>query len=307
MNKHNIHTPLIFDIKRYAINDGPGIRLAIYFKGCPLRCIWCHNPESMSSSAQKLFTAERCIGCGECVKVCPPQALELTSEGIRTDPTRCTLCGACTRICPTRALEMSGEEKSINELMTIIERERHLFDQSNGGVTVSGGEPLLYPEYLFELFDRCKQQQIHRAIDTAGHIPEKILLAAAERTDLFLFDLKLIDPARHQQLTGVDNQLILSNLRALSTTGAHIQIRIPLIKGINTTDEDLQAFAEVIADLPGEKKTVALLPYHAIAAHKYRKLGTVWRAKTLEPPEQDNLNRAIDRFTSHGLNATVGG
>jgi len=302
-----MNKPLIFDIKRYAINDGPGIRLAIYFKGCSLCCAWCHNPESISPQTEKLYTPERCIGCGECVKVCPQQALELTSKGIRTDPARCTLCGACTRICPTRAMEMSGEEKSIDELIAIIERERHLFDQSNGGVTVSGGEPLLYPEYLFELFDRCGQQQIHRAIDTAGHVPETNLLAAAERTDLFLFDLKLIDPARHQQWTGVDNRLILSNLRALAASGAQIQIRIPLIKGINTSDEDLQAFAEVIAGLPGEKKTVALLPYHAIAAHKYRKLGTAWQAQELEPPDQNDLDRTLFCFSTYGLSASVGG
>jgi pyruvate formate lyase activating enzyme len=299
--------PLIFDIKRYAINDGPGIRLAIYFKGCSLRCAWCHNPESIVPQAQKLFAPERCIGCGECVKVCPQQALEMTDEGMRTDSERCTLCGECARICPTRAMEISGEEKSIDELMTIIEREQHLFDQSGGGVTVSGGEPLLYPDYLFELFDRCGERRIHRAIDTAGHIPEENLIAAAERAELFLFDLKLIDNERHQRFTGVDNRMILSNLRALAATGAQIQIRIPLIKGINTSDADLRAFAEIIADLPGEKKAVALLPYHAIAVHKYRKLGSTYQEDALQTPEQKDLERAIDWFSHYGLSASVGG
>ena len=299
--------PLIFDIKRYAINDGPGIRLAIYFKGCSLRCVWCHNPESIAPQAQKLYTAARCIGCGECVKVCPVHALELTDEGICTDSARCTLCGACARVCPTRAMEISGEEKSIAELMTMIEREQHLFDQSDGGVTVSGGEPLLYPDYLFELFDRCGERRIHRALDTAGHVPEKTLLAAVRHTDLFLFDLKLIDGKRHQQLTGVDNQLILSNLRALAASGAQIQIRIPLIKGVNTSDADLEEFAGVIAGLPGEKKNVALLPYHAIATHKYRKLGTSYQTEELQSPEQADLDRALDCFIRHELNASVGG
>ncbi|MBW6509593.1 MAG: glycyl-radical enzyme activating protein [Desulfuromonadales bacterium] len=302
-----MHSPLIFDIKRYAINDGPGIRLAIYFKGCSLRCAWCHNPESISPQAQKLYTLERCIGCGECVKACPQKALKMTDEGMRTDSKRCTLCGNCARICPTKAMEISGEEKSIDELMRIIEREQHLFDQSGGGVTVSGGEPLLYPVYLFELFDRCGQRQIHRALDTAGHVPEKNLLAAVRRTDLFLFDLKLIDGKRHQHLTGVDNRLILSNLRALAASGAQIQIRIPLIKGVNTADQDLRAFAEEIAALAGEKKAVALLPYHAIAVHKYHKLGATYPQEALQPPEQEDLERAIDSFSRHGLSAAVGG
>ncbi len=299
--------PLIFDIKRYAINDGPGIRLAIYFKGCSLRCAWCHNPESIVPQAQKLFTPERCIGCGECIKACPQQALEMTDEGIHTDPARCILCGNCARICPTRAMEISGEEKSIGELMDMIDREQHLFDRSGGGVTVSGGEPLLYPDYLFKLLDCCAERRIHRAIDTAGHVPADTLLAAAERTELFLFDLKLIDSERHQRLTGVDNRLILSNLRALAATGAQIQIRIPLIKGINASDQDLQAFAATICALPGEKKTVALLPYHAIAVHKYRKLGADYQVNALQPPEQDDLDRAIDCFSHYGLSATIGG
>lgn len=299
--------PLIFDIKGYAINDGPGIRLAIYFKGCPLRCLWCHNPESISPQQQKLFTAARCIGCGECVKGCPNQACRLTKDGIITDQSRCSLCGACARICPTRATEISGEYKSIAELMVIIERERHLFDQSGGGVTISGGEPLLYPEYLFELFDCCGQQQIHRALDTCGHVKQELLLAAVTRTDLFLFDLKLMDSSRHKQYTGVDNQRILSNLKALAATGADIQIRMPLIKGVNCDAANLDATASFVAKLAGAKKTIALLPYHAIAAHKYVKLGGEYQGQGLQPPDESDLQQALDCFASHGLNAAVGG
>jgi pyruvate formate lyase activating enzyme len=143
--------PLIFDIKRYAINDGPGIRLTIFFKGCPLSCAWCHNPESISSKQQKLFTKAKCIGCGECVKVCPLGAVTMTAEGPITDPRQCNLCGACAEVCPTRAIEMSGRQYEIEELMEIVEKERPFFEQSDGGVTISGGEPLLHPEYLLDL------------------------------------------------------------------------------------------------------------------------------------------------------------
>lgn len=299
--------PLIFDIKRYAINDGPGIRLAIYFKGCPLRCRWCHNPESISPQRQKLFTATKCIGCGECVKACPQQALSITDAGIVTDHGRCNLCGTCAAICPTLAMEISGEEKSITELLEIIERERHLFDQSGGGVTLSGGEPLLHPDFVLPLLDECGQRDIHRAIDTCGHVSTDILLTTAQHCDLFLYDLKLMDSARHKQYTGVGNERILANLTALATTGAAIQIRIPLIAGVNTDAANMEATAAFVAGLDGPKKDVALLPYHDIATHKYTKLGSDYQAQELAAPHQDDMDRAIACFAAHGLRATVGG
>ncbi len=299
--------PLIFDIKRYAINDGPGIRLAIYFKGCPLRCRWCHNPESISPQRQKLFSAAKCIGCGECVRVCPRQALTMTDAGIVTDNSRCDLCGACAAICPTRAMEISGEEKNLDELLGVIERERHLFDQSGGGVTLSGGEPLLHPDFVLPLLAACGQRHIHRAIDTCGHIPRDVLLAAAVNCELFLYDLKLMDSARHKQYTGVGNERILDNLKLLATTGADIQIRIPLIAGINTDTANLEATAAFVAALDGPKKDVALLPYHDIATHKYSRLGGDYQGKDLATPTQNDVDRTISCFAEHGLCATVGG
>jgi len=299
--------PLIFDIKRYSINDGPGIRLTIFFKGCPLSCLWCHNPESVSGYQQKLFTAGKCIGCRECLRVCPQQAISLTGSGLVTDGERCLLCGACADICPSRATELSGFYRDLPELMRIIERERPQFDQSGGGITVSGGEPLLHPEYLIPLLDACGDRAIHRAVDTCGHIKTESLLTVADRTDLFLYDLKLIDSARHKQFTGVGNELILGNLVALAETGAKIDIRIPFINGVNTDAANLEATAAFLATLAGEKKTIHLLPYHAIAAHKYRKLGRTYDADILSEPTAEELDTAISCFAGHGLTATVGG
>ena len=299
--------PLIFDIKRYAINDGPGIRITVFFKGCPLSCIWCHNPESISAKPQKMYNRDKCIGCGECVTACPNQACSLTVNGITTDPERCDLNGQCAVVCPTLATEISGYYKSVPELLEIIEKERTLFDQSGGGVTFSGGEPLLYPEYLTKILTACGEQQIHRTIDTCGFVKKETLLEVAKQTDLFLYDLKLMDSDKHKAYTGVGNELILANLVALAATGADIQIRIPLIKGVNSDPENLAATASFIARLPGEKKSVNLLPYHDIASHKYQKLGGTYLADNLREPGAIDLKQAIDCFTAHDLLAIVGG
>ncbi len=299
--------PLIFDIKRYAINDGPGIRITIFFKGCPLSCLWCHNPESISDKPQKMYSPDKCIGCGECVKACPNHACKLIGDGISTDSDRCDLNGQCAVVCPALATEISGYYKTIPELLKIIGKERTLFDQSGGGVTFSGGEPLLYPNYLIEILDKCGKSQIHRTIDTCGLVKEEILLGVAKRTDLFLYDLKLTDSDKHKQYTGTGNKLILSNLTALAKTGADIQIRIPLIKGINTDQKDLSAMAAFIAGLAGEKKSVSLLPYHATATHKYQKLGEHYLAGNLKEPGTTDLQQAINCFSAHDLLATVGG
>ena len=303
----NMQIPHVFDIKRYSINDGPGIRVKIFLKGCPLNCLWCHNPESISPKIQKLFTASKCIGCGECCRVCPVQACTLTPAGIVTDQDLCTLCGQCAEVCPTLATEMSGEYRSVEELVAIIEKERPFFDQSGGGVTFSGGEPLLYPEFLVRLLDACGRKNIHRAIDTSGHVKADTLLEVAEHTDLFLYDLKLIDAQRHKDYTGVDNQLILNNLRLLAESGAVIQVRIPLIGGVNDDLESVKAFAGFIAGLAGESKAVNLLPFHDVARGKDMKLGQERDLSSLREPGEESVARALGIFREHGLTAGIGG
>lgn len=298
---------LIFDIKRYAINDGPGIRIVIFFKGCNLNCAWCHNPESISKEVERMYTLSKCILCGTCVAACPESALALTTEGIVNDNDCCILYGRCAEVCPTKAMELSGRSYTETEIMAEIEKERIFFDQSGGGVTFSGGEPLLQHEFLIKLLDECGRRGIHRAIDTAGFINTTILLKVAKRTDLFLYDVKMMDSEKHQQWMGVPNEKILENLNVLADTGAKIIIRIPLVGGVNDDIENITATARFVSELSGEKKQVNLLPYHKIAQTKYGKLGRPDDFRLLEEPTDEAKVRAVEIFSEFGITASIGG
>ncbi|MFV0378240.1 MAG: glycyl-radical enzyme activating protein [Mangrovibacterium sp.] len=298
---------LIFDIKRYAINDGPGIRVTIFFKGCPLACQWCHNPESIESYAQKMYAANKCIGAVKCIEVCPYDALTLTSNGIVTDVERCTLCGKCAEVCPTKAIEMLGREYCTDELMRIIERETVFFDHSEGGVTFSGGEPLMHHRQLIELLDRCGDREIHRVVDTSLFAKTDVVLDVARRTELFLVDLKAWDSELHRRYTGVPNEQILTNIRALAENGSDFIIRIPLIVGVNADEETLRNEAAFLASVPWTRKEVNLLPYHDIAKGKHQKLGSSYQAGELTAPGAEHLRLATLLFAEQGIRATVGG
>lgn len=300
-------TALIFDIKPYSINDGPGIRITIFLKGCPLSCVWCHNPEGISPDVQKLYSKAKCIGCGTCVENCPKEALTLTDDGIVTDTSLCDLCGICAGVCPTKAIEISGTRVTVEDLMKRIRRETITMDHSEGGVTISGGEPMMQSFFLIELLDALGLEGIHRAVDTTGFAKTEMLLEVAKRTDLFLYDLKMMDPERHRKFTGLPNEKILGNLRALAESGANINIRIPLIKGVNADEANLRQSAEFVASLAGEKKLVSLLPYHNIAIHKYGKLGQDYDGGELQEPEAEEIASAVEIFRQYGLLATVGG
>jgi pyruvate formate lyase activating enzyme len=298
---------LIFDIKRYAINDGPGIRVVIFFKGCNLHCAWCHNPESISAKIEKMYAPAKCIKCGSCVEACPENAITLTSEGILTDPELCKICGKCAEVCPTKAIEMSGKVMSVSEIMNIIEKERIFFDQSGGGVTFSGGEPLVHTKMLIRLLDECGKRGIHRAVDTAGNVSTETLLEVAKRTDLFLYDVKMMDSDLHREWINSGNEKILENLKVLAKAGKHIIIRIPLIGGINDTDKNIELTAKFISELAGEKKLVHLLPYHNIAQNKYMKLGKSDDFEKLKEPGKESLANSIAIFEAYGIKASVGG
>lgn len=299
-------TGAIFDIKRYAIHDGPGIRTTVFLKGCPLSCWWCHNPESLASTLHGIYRKDRCIACGECVDACPQGALRLTDQGVVTDPSRCRHCQTCADVCPAEVREFIGRTERVDHLMEAIQKDIPFYDESGGGVTFSGGEPLLQAAFLLALLDRCGRIGIHRAVDTTGYADTDILLAVAAYTDLFLFDLKLMDPVKHRKYTGVSNQIILRNLERLAGQDANVTIRIPLLPGINDDDENLDRTGSFLSTLPGVRN-VDILPYHNSSQNKYRKLGSVYRAASVKAPTTQQLANVAARLEAFDLQVGIGG
>jgi len=281
--------------------------MVIFLKGCNQNCVWCHNPESISREAERMYAVAKCIKCETCVLECPEHALSLTTDGIITDTNLCNLCGRCANVCPTKAIEISGKSFSVAEIMDEIEKECIFFDQSGGGVTFSGGEPLLQHEFLIDLLEECGKRGIHRAVDTAGLISTDILRDVAKQTDLFLFDLKLINSENHLKWVGVRNEKIIENLKVLAEIGAKIIIRIPLVGGINDDVESITESARLVSGLAGEKKEVNLLPYHKIAQNKYEKLGRPNDFRTFEEPNKEAQSRVSAIFEKFGIKVSIGG
>lgn len=300
---------LLFDIKRYAINDGPGIRVTLFLKGCPLSCIWCHNPEGIDINPVKLYTKKKCIGCKTCVEACPEGALELTETGIKADSGKCKMCGTCADVCPTCALEISGKEWSVEKAMREIEKETEVMDRSEGGVTFCGGEPLLQHEFLFSLLSLCGRKDIHRAVDTTLYASETVVRKIITECDLFLVDLKHMNSEKHQKYCGVPNKRILDNLKIVSSSNVPYWIRIPLIKGVNADEENIQQSAAFLASLPKPPEIINLLIYHDIGKNKHEKLGTTYNAPhySMEAPDEEIQERCLEIFSSYNLNAKIGG
>lgn len=300
--------PLFFDIKRYSINDGPGIRITIFFKGCPLSCIWCHNPEGISPKKQKMYTKKKCIGCTSCVEACAAGALMLTSDGIKSNNEQCTLCGKCVEACPTKAMEMSGTEYTADYLIKEIEKETIFMDRSEGGVTFCGGEPLIYPETLFGLLQRCGYSGIHRAVDTTLFAKPQTVEMIMQETDLFLIDLKHMDSSKHRYYCGVPNERILSNLKMIAEAGKDFIIRIPLITGVNADTGNITETARFLSTLPWDKRMVNLLPYHEIANSKHEKMGTLYNPGKIRmaPPHSNEQQSYIEIFKTFDIEATIG-
>ena len=300
---------LIFDIKRYAIHDGPGIRTTLFMKGCPLRCVWCHNPESWSSRPQRLYKKSKCIGCGTCVAACPQGALALTPGGIRPSGAECTLCGACAEACPAAAMEICGRQWPLEELLAEVEKERGVMEHGGGGVTISGGEPMLHPELLLPLLRELGARGFHRTVDTTLYALPELVQEVAGECELFMADLKTMDSATHRRYTGVPNELILSNMRLVASLGKAFWIRIPLINEVNAGEENIAASADFLNSLETRPEVVDLLPYHDIGKGKHERMGTTYNPENLplSAPSPEVLQRCIRQLEAAGLNVRVGG
>jgi pyruvate formate lyase activating enzyme len=297
---------IIFDIKKYAIHDGPGIRTTVFFKGCPLACRWCHNPEGITVASQRIYRQERCVSCGECIQVCPQKVITRTADGIIRDPARCDLCQTCAEHCPSEAVEFVGHKVTVDEVIRQIEKDTAFYDQSGGGVTLSGGEPLMQPDFLMELLEACSDLDLHRTVDTTGYADAELLLQVAQKTDLFLYDLKIMDVTKHRDFTGVSNQLILDNLKMLSENKARIQVRIPIIPGINTNADNIHHTADFVATLPGVEH-ISVLPFHNSARGKYRRLGMECMSADMQSPSNEHLNRIAGWLQQSGLQVKIRG
>jgi pyruvate formate lyase activating enzyme len=317
---------LVFDVQRYAIHDGPGIRTTVYLKGCPLVCPWCHNPESQSPEPEILVDGERCIACGACVAACPRAEVrtgaesapggeqDAPTEAARTpatarrlpEPARCLRCGRCAEACVTGARRMVGRRVSVEVLLEEILRDRAFFETSGGGVTFSGGEPLLQAGFLVAALEGCRRQGLHTAVDTCGYASPESLDAVAALVDLWLYDLKTLDEARHLSATGVPLAPILENLRRLDAAGARIWVRIPLVPGFNDGGGDLDALGALVASLARTQR-VHLLPFHRGAERKRERLGRDGACEQYSQPSPETLEEARQRLSAFGLDVIAGG
>lgn len=266
---------IIFDIERNSFVDGPGIRTTVFFKGCNLKCAWCHNPESQSPARQMMFYKDKCSGCGKCREICPT-------------PDNCTLCGKCTFYCPKDARKVCGKEYTVNEVLAEVLKDKSYYDNSGGGVTFSGGECMLQVDFLIGILKACKEKGIHTAVDTAGHVSFEVFEKVLPFTDLFLYDLKVWDREKHRKYVGVGNEQILRNLEKLLQRGARVWVRIPVIPGVNDSVAEMEHIRNFLQKA-GKAEKVELLPYHAMGEHKYGALGR--KAEIFEVPDGAKMER----------------
>ena len=294
---------LLLSVQKFSVHDGPGIRTTIFFKGCPLRCGWCHNPESQNFSAELLYDREKCSGCLACISSCPVQAIRPGGNAALTDRKLCVACGKCAEVCLSSARALAGAPWSEAKLLDEIFQDQVFYEQSGGGVTFSGGEALCRIDVLEALAAACKLRGLHVAVDTCGHVPTENVRRILPYTDLFLYDLKHLDPEAHRRHTGQDNRLILDNLRLLSDAGAAILLRLPLIEGVNADPRHIESLLDLVATL--RIRQIHLLPYHNTGSSKYAKLGRA--SSEYAAPSPEKLAAIREQFAAAGLPTVIGG
>jgi len=299
-------TGIVFDIQKFSLHDGPGIRTTVFFKGCPLNCWWCHNPESQAVGLEIMFNAKRCIRCGACEAACTHGAISRNGNLMSTDEEKCTLCGACVESCYAEAREAVGQKMTVAQVMAKIERDVVFYDESGGGATFSGGEPLMQPDFLLALLQACKEREIHTALDTCGFASWETLDRVRGLVDLFLYDLKLMDGTKHREFTGVPNDPILDNLQRLSAQGHNVILRLPIIPGLNDDEENIRQTGEFATALPG-LSGVDILPYHHTATHKYKRLMRDYELSETRPPSNARMAEIAQILGGFGLEVRIGG
>ena len=295
-------TGCVLDIHRCSLHDGPGIRTTVFLKGCPLNCAWCHNPESIPFEPELYFIAERCTACGACVEACPNGVHRLdpaTGEHM-IDRSACAACGACVRACPAEALEIKGREMSVEQVMEPVLKDRRYYDRSGGGVTLSGGEPMAQFEFTADLLAAAREASIHTALETCGHAPAERFDTILEDVDLFLFDIKGLDPERHKANTGVTNTLILNNLEMLLERGGRVRLRCPLVPGINDSDEDLRRLSDLYCRWADRLEGIEVMPYHSMGEAKGARVGRPVPPLDTETATEEQKSRWFARLREAG-------
>lgn len=297
-------TGCVLNIQRFSIDDGPGIRTTVFLKGCNLHCQWCHNPESINRNIQIQFYHQKCTKCGDCCVACPSGARFMEGNEVVFNRELCRQCKKCVEVCQSGALMAQGQTMSVNEVVTEVLKDQPFYIHSGGGVTFSGGEPLLQNDFLLELLKASKEYGLHTAIDTAGNVPWSVFTSIMNYVDLFLYDIKLMNNKKHKLVTGVDNGRILENLKMLADNKALIHIRVPVIPGTNDNMAEMKEIAGFLQDIGGVE-LIELLPYHGLGESKYDSLGEKYNYKGCKPPEKELMKALLAVYLEKGLNARV--
>lgn len=298
-------TGLITDIKKFAIHDGPGIRTTVFLKGCPLCCQWCHNPETQGDTPVLAYYVANCIGCGRCIEACPERALSRGEDAIIIDRKACAECGVCAAVCPAEAMVMHGREVTVAEVIAEVEKDRPFYENSGGGMTLSGGEPLYQPHFAAALLQAAREAGLHTCLDTCGYAPWSAFEAVLPHSALVLYDLKTMNDELHRACTGRSNAIILQNIETLAEEDVAVEVRTPVVPGVNATVEDMVAIADFLKGLV-RVFDLELLPYHELGESKFERLGMTYPLKGLKAPTSQLMAELAQAVRDRGVNCSVG-